>query len=216
MTTRGHAISAFVTAAITVLLPGVLAAEDLKPIFDGQSLDGWEALPEQSADAHWKVAHGCIVAENPDKKGSNLWTVKQYRDYELELQYKTPSDYYDSGVMVRGPGHQVQIGISGSLQIDLTACIYAPKDKDPRGKYPVRSDKIESVHKAGQWNHLRILMTGKRIQTFLNGTPMVDYTGVVISDEGPIGLQLHSGHHMKMLFKNVKLRELESETDSGA
>jgi hypothetical protein len=210
MTIQPKKMRFVLVAACVLLVPGSILAGDFKAIFDGQTLDGWEVLPEERAE-DWSVADGLIVAENPNKKGSNLWTKKEYRDYELELEYKTPSDYYDSGVMVRGQGHQVQIGISGSLKIDLTACVYAPQDRDPRGKYPVRSDKITSVNKPGEWNHLRIIMQGKQIQTFLNGEPMIEYTGVAISDKGPIGLQLHSGHHMKMLFRNLKLRKLESE-----
>ena len=48
--------------------------------------------------------------------------------------------------------HQIQIGISRSLKKDLTACIYAPKDK--LGSYPAVSDKVAKVHKLGQWNRL--------------------------------------------------------------
>ncbi len=176
-------------------------------LFDGKTLDGWEVRPAEGNEDHWSVEDGMIVAENVNKKGSYLWTNKDYKDYELELEYQTPSDYYDTGVMLRGDGHQVQIGISGSLQKDMTGCIYAPKDK--RGSYPGKTDKIAKHHKVGDWNHLRIVLTGKRVQTFLNGEPFVDYTGVAINDEGPIGLQLHAGHHMKIRFKNIKLHELK-------
>ena len=51
-------------------------------------------------------------------------------------------------------------------------------------------------------------MTGKRIQTFLNEEPFVDYEGIVINDEGPIGLQLHGGVHMAVKFRNIKIREI--------
>jgi hypothetical protein len=37
---------------------------------------------------------------------------------------------------------------------------------------------------------------------------MVDYTGVVLDDKGPIGLQLHGGVHMAVKFRNIKIREL--------
>ncbi|MCO8121227.1 DUF1080 domain-containing protein [Stieleria sp. TO1_6] len=187
-------------------LPPVQAEPGNQLLFDGKNLDGWQVKPaELSGD--WKAEDGLLVAENPDKKGSYLWTKKEYQDYELELDYQTSSDYYDTGVMLRGDGHQVQIGISGSLQKDMTGCIYAPKDK--RGSYPAQSDKIATVHKVGQWNHLRIVLTGKRVQTFLNGEPFVDYTGIAINDKGPIGLQLHAGHHMKVQFRNIKLTEIQ-------
>jgi hypothetical protein len=55
-----------------------------------------------------------------------------------------------------------------------------------------------------------MVVSGKRIQTFLNGVAFVDYEAVTIGDEGPIGLQLHAGHHMKMLFRNIQCRELGS------
>ncbi len=180
---------------------------DFVDLFDGRTLDGWEVRPSQETGDHWKVEDGLLIAENVNEEGSDLWTTKNYQDYELTLEYKTPSDYYDTGVHLRGNGHQVQIGISGSLQVDMTACIYAPKDK--RGSYPGRSDKVSAFNRPGQWNRLRILMTGKRIQTFLNGEPFVDYQSVAINDEGPIGLQLHSGHHMKIFFKNIRVREIE-------
>ncbi len=178
------------------------SAEDAIALFDGNSLSGWEVRPAEGTDGHWKVEDGMIVAENKNKKGSDLWTVKPYQDFELELDYKTPSDYYDTGVFVRGSSHQVQIGISGSLQIDLTACIYAPVDG--QGSYPARSDKVAEFNHPGKWNHLKITVEGKHIETFLNDEPFVKYDAVKFPRE-PIGLQLHQGHHMKIFFRNIKL-----------
>lgn len=182
-------------------------AEEKKALFDGKSMKGWEVKPAKHAKNHWQVRDGEIVAENKNKAGSNLWTKKKYIDYELELEYKTSTKDYDTGVFLRGDGHQVQIGISGSLKKDMTACIYAPKDK--RGGYPGKTDKVTKFNKVGDWNHLRILLTGKRIQTFLNGEPFVDYTGVAINPEGPIGLQLHANRYMKVHFRNIKVKELK-------
>lgn len=198
---------AVLVVSCTIALSTVAKADEGQhELFDGKSLDGWEVRPAENSDGHWIVSDGVIVAENVNKKGSLLWTKKEYKDYEIELEYQTSSEYYDTGIMLRGDGHQVQMGISGSLKKDMTACIYAPKDK--KGSYPGQSDKAAKVLKPGEWNHIRVILTGKRIQTFLNGEPCVDYTGVAINDEGPIGLQLHANHHMKIQFKNIKLTEL--------
>ncbi len=175
-------------------------------LFDGKTLNGWECDPEEVA-SHWQVKKGKILhGENSDKKGSMLWTTDEYIDYELELDYQTLTDDYDTGVFPRGEGHQVQIGISRSLQKDMTACIYAPKDD--LGSYPGQTDKVAEFHKLGEWNHLKIIVTGKRIQTILNGEPFVDYEGITINDKGPIGLQLHQGVHMAVQFKNITIKEL--------
>jgi hypothetical protein len=175
-------------------------------LFNGQSLDGWEVRPASLAEKCWKVQDNTIVIENDGGPGSDLWTTSSYKDYELELEFKTLTEDYDTGVFLHGNGHQVQIGISGSLKVDMTACIYAPEDK--KGSYPGKTDKVQEVNQAGKWNHLRIVLTGQRIQTFLNQQPMVDYTSIALRDEGPIGLQLHGNRTMKVLFRNIRVKKL--------
>jgi hypothetical protein len=174
-------------------------------LFDGETLTGWDCQPAEVSD-HWRVEEGLLVGENQDQLASILWTTANYGDFELDLDYMTPSGDYDSGVFLRGEGHQVQIGISRSLQKDMTGCIYAPIDD--RGSYPAQTDKIEEFHHEGAWNHLKVIVTGKRILTFLNGEPFVDYEAVRIPETGPIGIQLHGGVHMVIKFRDIVLREL--------
>lgn len=176
-----------------------------KKLFNGKSLKGWECKPAERLE-DWTVVDKEIVGANPHEKGSILWTSKEYKDFDLSLEYITETDRYDTGVFLRGESHQVQIGISGSLKKDMTGCIYAPKDN--KGSYPAQTNKIDEFHKVGDWNQMQIIVTGKRIQTFLNGEPFVDYEGVVIPDEGAIGLQLHPGVNMKVRFRNITLKEL--------
>lgn len=174
-------------------------------LFNGANLEGWECDPPEQAE-DWNAADGELLGENPGEQASIIWTTRPFRDFEIELDYKSETEDYDSGIFIRGLTHQVQIGISRSLQKDMTACIYAPEDE--RGSYPGQTDKVTAIHKLGEWNHLKAVVTGQRIQTYLNGEPMVDYTGVVLVDEGPIGLQLHGGVHMSVKFKNIRVREL--------
>ena len=190
-----------------VLVIGLIVAgcDSSISLFDGKSLEGWECDPlEQAGD--WKAVDGELLGENPGEHASNIWTDRKFRDFEVELEYIALVDDYDTGIFIRGLTHQVQIGISRSLQKDMTACIYAPEDE--QGSYPGQTDKVTAIHKMGEWNHLKVIVTGLRIQTLLNDEPMVDYTGVVLVDEGPIGLQLHGGVHMSVKFKNIKVREL--------
>ena len=194
-------------ALLLVVSISIAGCDSSINLFDGKSMEGWECdPPEQAGD--WKAVDGELLGENPGEQASIIWTNQEFRDFEVELEYITLTDDYDSGIFIRGLSHQVQIGISRSLQKDMTACIYAPKDD--QGSYPGQTDKVTAIHKMGEWNHLKVIVTGKRIQTILNGEPMVDYTGVVLVDEGPIGLQLH-GVHMSVKFKNIKVRELQPE-----
>lgn len=184
-------------------------ADDWTSLMPKEKLEGWAA--DKNAD-YWTLEDGMIVGENPKKKESNLWTEAEFGDYELIVVYKnvSPGDHYDSGVYTRGKSHQVQIGISGSLRVDLTGCIYCPVDKN--GKYPqMPKDKVKEAHKLGEWNTLRIVTKGKNITTYLNGDEINNYDGVKYPEKGKIGLQLHGGVHMKMQFKDIKVRALDSE-----
>ena len=190
-----------------LLIIGILAAacDSSVSLFDGKSLEGWECdPPEQVSD--WSAVDGELRGENAGEETSIIWTTSTFRDFEVECEYITLTDDYDTGLFIRGLTHQVQIGISRSLQKDMTACIYAPEDE--QGSYPGQTDKVEEFHHIGEWNHLKVVVTGKRIQTFLNEESMVDYTGVVLVEEGPIGLQLHGGVHMSVKFRNIKVIEL--------
>tara|TARA_R110002049_G_scaffold285698_4_gene467129 strand:+ start:314425 stop:315042 length:618 start_codon:yes stop_codon:yes gene_type:complete len=205
MSRFNRAVALFSLLAVA-LLPAARGHADKPLLFNGSDLDNWKVDKEEAAD-HWTVSDGMIIGDNVDKVGSNLWTKRDFGDYELELEYMTPSPDYDSGVYARGPSHQIQIGISRSLKEDLTACIYAPKDK--QGKYPAVSDKIKDVHKLNEWNRLKIVAQGKRIKTYLNGELFVDYETVTMPEKGPIGLQLHGGVHQKMFFRNIQFKELD-------
>ena len=89
----------------------------------------------------------------------------------------------------------------------MTGCIYAPSDE--RGSYPGQTDKVTRFHKPGEWNHMKAIVRGKRIQTILNGEPFVEYEAVNIPEEGPVGIQLHGNVHMAVKFRNIRLKELQ-------
>lgn len=192
-------------AALLAIVILVVGCDYSVSLFDGKSLDEWSCDPMEST-GDWRVVDGELLGDNAGQEASVIWTNREFSDFEMELEYMTLTDDYDTGLFIRGLTHQVQIGISRSLQSDMTACIYAPEDG--HGSYPGQTDKVEAIHKIGEWNHLKVVVTEKRIQTFLNGEPMVDYTGIVLEAEGPLGLQLHGGVHMTVKFRNIRVREL--------
>ncbi len=96
-------------------------------LFNGRDLSGWRGRPhldpakeaegtleeraakqtEWNADlaAHWKVENGVIVS---DGKGAFLTTDRDYRDFDLVLDWMLPEPCGDSGVYLHG-NPQVQI-----------------------------------------------------------------------------------------------------------
>ena len=79
--------------------PLVHAEEKLDPIFNGKDLSGW-SVPENNI--WWLVEDGVLqVRSGPEKKGSILWTEKEYENFVVELDFKFGEGTVDSGVHVR-------------------------------------------------------------------------------------------------------------------
>lgn len=189
-------------------------------IFNGQDLTGWKGLvgdprsrakmaPEELATqqkladedmrVHWSVVDGVLLL---DGKGKNICTIKNYRDFELFVDWKIEKAG-DSGVFLRGsPQVQIwdnEIG-SGSLHDNQ-------KTENP-SKPLVKAD-----NPVGQWNTFHIKMVGERVTVRLNAKLVVDNTVMEnywerdkpIYPAGPIELQSHPS---KLQYKNIFIREI--------
>jgi hypothetical protein len=189
----------FLAAALVTLA----AADDLKPIFNGKDLSGWDA-PE--GNIWFTVEEGGVlkVQNGPGKKGKTLWTTKEYADFAIEFDFKMGAGTVDSGIYIRNEKEQIQIGISGSLKRDMTASPYIP------GKgYPVEAEGVKELLKAGDWNTMRIEARGKDYVTWLNGKKVMSYTSESAIEKGKLGIQLHGGREMTIEYRNLKAADLK-------
>lgn len=168
------------------------------PIFNGKDLTGW--APKGPAEV-WTAKDGVITGKsNAKKEGSVLWTDAKFKDFVLELDFKFNGDI-DSGVFLRSPVDQIQIGVSRSLKRDMTCSPYIGKT----GKYPVEAKGIKEALKVGDWNHLKVIVTGNVYNIELNGAKVLDYTSETSVPEGPIGLQVHPGVDMQIEFRSLNV-----------
>lgn len=189
----------FLTAFVLLTQTPSLAGESL---FNGKNLDQWRVASKSKA-IHWTVKDGTIHCQSdPKKAGSLLWTKQEFTDFTLILEYKLGKGTIDSGVMLKCPKDQIQIGISGSLKRDLTAAPYIP------GKgYPTESKAAIAAVKPVGWNTLRITVTGSTYKTWLNDVEGITYTSETAIARGPLGLQLHAGKDMSISFRNIRIIE---------
>jgi hypothetical protein len=195
--------SSFITASIflaLIIAPPLFAGEKLSPIFNGRDLSGWK-IPENNI--WWLVNDGILqVRSGPDKKGSVLWTEKEYENFVIELEFKFGEGTIDSGVHLRNED-QIQIGISGSLKRDMTASPYIP------GKgYPVEAEGVKELLKLDDWNHMRIEVRGMAYACWLNGKKVMTYMSDTGKSRGPIGIQLHGDRDMSIDYREIKASEL--------
>ncbi len=211
-----------------------------EPLFNGRDLRGWRGgttfdphkLQEMPAadkyellaqwtrelSGHWRVEAGELVN---DGQGAYLTTEREYRDFELQFDYKIAPGT-DSGVYLRGVP-QVQI--------------WDPWTPDPQGDgrakgsgglwnntagSPGREPAVLADRPVGEWNRMRILMVGSRVSVWLNGQPVVEHALLEnhfdrnrteaprrpVPAIGPIQLQAHSG---EIRWRNLAVREIGDE-----
>ncbi len=179
--------------------------KEYKSIFNGKNLKGWQIHGTEK----WYVEDGLLICESgPDKEYGYLSTEKFYDDFELTLEFKQQSDG-NSGVFFRSTfegtkvsGWQVEVAPPGHG----TGGIYESYGRGwliqiPEGK--------EDILKMGEWNKMKIKAVGGHVTTWLNGAQMVDIKDEKIAKgKGSVALQIHSGGGIKVLWKNIKIKEL--------
>lgn len=190
-----------VVFAALIVAPSLVFAGDLPSAFTGHNFEGWK-LPENNT---WWTANDGIMSlkSGPNKKGSNVWTEKEYGNFVMDFDFKMGHGTVDTGVFVRTDRDQIQIGISGSLKRDMTGSPYIA------GKgYPVEGKGVQEILKASDWNHMTIVAIGKNYTVYLNNKHVMTYDSDSALEKGPIGIQLHGNRDMSAQYKNIKIAEL--------
>lgn len=174
-------------------------------VFNGKDLNNWTVIPETQVSS-WNAKNGVLYAKNDAAEtGSNLWTTNEYEDFAIQLKFKMGGGIVDSGVFIRGENPespQIQIGISGSLKVDMTGSPYVPKQG-----YPQKAE-VEQILKNKQWNTLTILAVKNNYKVWLNGQKVLDYLLENARLKGPVGLQLHPNRTMDIEFKEILIKKL--------
>jgi len=172
-----------------------------KKLFNSKNLKGWIASAEKDS---WQVVDGVLdVKSSPERKGSILWTERNFKDFIFQTDFKMGDGVVDSGVFLKSEANQIQIGISGSLKMDKTGSPYMP------GKgYPVTAVNIPEILKPNGWNTMRIKCEGKNFTVWLNGIEVLQYLSDTIPIEGQIGLQLHPKNEMAIQFRNILIQDI--------
>ncbi|MFM8734734.1 MAG: DUF1080 domain-containing protein [Pirellulales bacterium] len=189
-------------ALVSLLLaagPAMAESPALAPIFNGRDLAGWRV----PAGTFWRVEDGVLVGENDTAmKGSMLFTDATYGDVAFEAECRFTGEI-DSGIMLRKPELQVQIGVSRSLKRDMTCSFYT-------GSYPeeARAPRAAELLEPGDWNLIRVEARGDTFAVWLNGEQVSRYTNARYSEPAPIGLQIHGGLPMKVEFRNIRAASL--------
>lgn len=236
-------VAVILSASWTMLCPAAehnVPPEGFVALFNGKDLSGWWgaktedprdylALPPEELAAkkaagmedvnqHWCVEDGELVNNGT---GLYLTTDGLYGDFELLISYKMVPGA-DSGIYLKGVP-QVQIWDSN----DETKFKHGA-DKGSGGLWnnPAGTAGKDPLVKAdnpiGEWDTMRIVMTGERVSIWLNGQLIIDHARLYnyydrklpeaerrpLVKAGPIQLQTHG---LEMRWRDIFIRELGSD-----
>jgi 3-keto-disaccharide hydrolase len=214
--------------------------EGFAAVFNGKNLDGWwgaktedprgyqalsaeELASKKTAslediEQHWSVENGELVN---DGLGLYLTSDTFYGDFELLASYKMVPGA-DSGIYLRGTP---QVSIWDAR--DETKRKYDAQKgsgglwNNPAGA-PGKDPLVFADNPIGEWEEMRVVMTGERVSVWLNDKLVVDHARMhnyydkkkpeaerqPLPKLGPIQLQTHGG---EMRWRDLFIREIGAD-----
>ncbi len=228
-------VKAAAVAAAT-LGSAALAADELAPLFDGKSTDGWI---QRGGKASYRVEDGCLVGRTVLKEpNSFLCPPKEYGDFILEYEYKVDPKL-NSGVQIRSQcfdeetkvehngktikvapkrvhGYQIEIDNEPKRARFWAAGLYEEGCRGwifpgfGGGDAKAFSEQGAKLTKVDGWNKVRVECRGDSIKTWLNGEPRVDAKDSRVA-KGFIGFQVHGSKEdgLEVRWRNIRIQELK-------
>ena len=153
---------------------------------------------------HWTVRNGVLHFDGLNG-GYSLATKKDYKDFEMLVDWRILSPRGDSGLYLRG-APQVQIWDAHNQWHIGSGGLYNNK-KNPSKALEIADNLV------GTWNNFRVKMVGEKVSVWLNGKLVVDNTTLenywdrkmAIFPVEQIELQCHGD---PVEFRNIFIKEL--------
>jgi hypothetical protein len=225
MSIRGLTIALAAVAALG-LSKAWAGEEGFVRLFDGKDLSAWKTSP----NAHWVVDDGVITLQGrTDGKLNNpdyLWTTEKYANFVLELEFKVPEGYANSGVFLRTSDLSDPVYTGIEVQVSNSFGKKISRGGTAGAIYDCLAPTKNAIKKAGQWNHYRITCRDNRITVVLNGQQVLDmdldrwtepqknpdgtpnkYPKALkdFAREGHVGLQ---DHGRPVWYRNIRIQRL--------
>ena len=186
-------------------------------LFDGTNLNNW--IGNKSG---YLVENGTMVVNPAGGSGGNLYTAKEYGDFEYRFEFQlTPGANNGLGIRTPTEGDAAYVGME--LQIlDNEADIYKNLNtyQYHGSVYGVIPAKRGFLKPTGEWNEEVVVAKGSKIKVILNGQVIMDGDIKEASKNGtadhkehpglhnPKGHIGYLGHGSVVRFRNIRVKEL--------
>lgn len=208
------------------------AESDWYWLFDGSNLDQWREFNKHGpVSPAWVVEDG-VLAFLPERKTSTdpvgIITKEQFSDFELELEWKISAGG-NSGIFFHVTEHQ---GLERPSRTGLEMQILdndghrdaAYPNRTAGAAYDLYAPDRDVTRPVGEWNQVRVVSIGDRVEFWLNGERTVEFDRdsedwrqrfdqskfgspgfehLGVARQGHIGLQDHAD---PVFFRNIRIR----------
>ena len=215
---------------------------DMTRIFNGTDLTGWDGDPRLWSVRDGAIHGETTPENTTNGNTFLIWKGGTLKDFELRLSFRSSaannsgiqyrSKHITDGKVrnawvVRGYQHEIR---NQDVLPNVSGFIYDEGGKRGRiclvgevatwetddGKQVtgtlINADEFKELFKLDQWNDVVIVAKGNRMQHYLNGRLILDFTDNdprVALREGIVALQLHAGKPFWVEFKNIRLKVLD-------
>jgi hypothetical protein len=185
------------------------AAEDgFTPLFDGQSLAGWQGDP-----LLWVIEDSMLIGRSPGIGYNDfLATGKSFANFTLRLQAQLVDNTGNSGIQFRSErvtGSMEMSGYQADIGPEYWGNLY---DESRRNTNLAVADAkvLKKGLKPTDWNEYEIHAEGAHVVLKINGGTTVDYTETdsSVAPAGRIAVQIHSGPALEVRFRDIRIKEL--------
>jgi len=209
---------------LSFVLASSLPAAEVVELFDGKTLDGWTRY---GGEHEYSVRDGLIIGKVVEGEASSyLCTDRQFGDFELQFEVKYLVGGVNSGCQLRSLIRKED----GEKNFMKKGTIYGPQveinlrtNNDSGNIYGqgLGTDYLKPVKKnvkafrPTEWNLIRVVANGPRIQTWINGEAVADIVNEDVyktNPRGMIGLQIHkvkkgTGPY-ELAWRNIRISEV--------
>lgn len=193
-------------------------------LFDGKHTDHWRAYKGDCLPNSWRLQDG--VLKTVVGNGKDIVTKEQYRDFELELEWRvTPGA--NSGLMYRVTEEFDEPWFTGP-EYQILDDSRHPDGKNPKttaaSLYALIAAQNKTLKPVGEWNQTRLLVKGTHVEHWLNGGKVVEYElgsdalkALIAKSKfadkpkfmaQPTGHIVLQHHHDEVWYRNIRVRRL--------
>lgn len=225
--TRGIAWAATGAVTLNPRRPNTLNAQEreagFRLLFDGRTTAGWRAYGgEEFPEQGWVVEDGCLV-HRAGGGGGDIVTDAEFSDFELRFEWAV-AEGANSGVIYRCDEAEAACWLTGPEYQILDDARGPDPQHSAAALYDLVVPEGKALRPVGRFNTGRIVVRGRQVQHWLNGTLVVDCTMAgpdwearlaaskfstmprfAQLDRGRIALQDHGD---AVRYRSMKIREL--------